>query len=68
MVHLNVFNPILKPVTCDEGVVGAVTELVPVTTLHAAVPTIGEFADKVAEDEQTVCVIPALATVGTPSL
>ena len=64
MVQVNVFTPVLNPVTPLVGLVGVVTTPVPAVTVHAPVPTTGAFAAKVAVAEQIVWSAPAAATVG----
>ena len=60
-LHKNVFVPVLKALTCEEGLFVEVTFPVPVITDHIPVPMDGFVADKVAVVEQTVCVLPAKA-------
>ena len=43
IVQTKEFAPILKPVTCDTGLPGAVTEPLPAITVQIPVPTVGEF-------------------------
>ena len=54
IVHTNVFDPTIKPVTPEVGSVGVVTVADPVMTVHAPVPTVGELPASVAVVEQTV--------------
>ena len=54
MVQVNVFTPVLNPVTPLVGLVGVVTVAVPAVTVHVPVPTTGVFANKVAVGEQIV--------------
>ena len=64
MVHLNVFTPILNPVTPDVGDVGVVTAPEPAITVHAPVPVTGVFPANVEDDEHSVWSAPAVAVVG----
>ena len=54
MVQVNVFTPVVKPVTPEVGLVGVVTVAVPAVTVHNPVPTVGVFAAKVAVGLQIV--------------
>ena len=47
IVQVNVFTPVVKPVTPDVGLVGVVTVAVPAVTVQTPVPIIGVFAAKV---------------------
>ena len=64
IVHAKEFVPLLKPVTCDDGLLTLVTLPVPVITVHAPLPDVGLFAASVAVDAQTVCEVPAFDTEG----
>ena len=64
IVQVNVFTPVVKPVTPLVGLVGVVTTPVPAVTVHAPVPTVGVFAANVAVLEQIVWSMPALLVVG----
>ena len=68
IVHWKTFVPGDKPVTLEFGEDGVVMAPPPDTRLHNPVPIPGVFPDKVADEEQTVCVVPALDTVGLESL
>ncbi len=54
IVHTNVFAPTDKLVTPEVGELGVVTVELPAITVHAPVPTLGEFPASVAVVEQTV--------------
>jgi hypothetical protein len=69
IVHLNVFTPIVKPVTPDVGEVGVVTVAPPVITVHAPVPIVAVFAASVATAvAHTNWSGPAAEVVGIASL
>ncbi len=67
IVQANTFVPKPKPVIVVFGNVGLVIVPKPETKVHNPVPTVGVFADINAFGLviQSVCVLPALATVGT---
>jgi len=54
IVHIKIFDPVLKPETPELYVPGEVTVAPPVTILHEPVPTAGLFARSVPEFEQMV--------------
>ena len=54
MVHTNVFNPVVIPVTPELGLVGVVTVPVPANTVQTPVPITGVLAAKVADGAQIV--------------
>ncbi len=66
IVHAKTFVPKPKPVMVVFSKVGFVIAPLPETNVHKPVPTIGVFAAIVVEGEeiQSVCVVPAFATVG----
>src|SRR5436309_1238547 len=66
-VQTNVLAPTLRFVTPEVGSAGVVTLPVPVSTVHAPVPTDGAFAANVAVAAQTVPSGPAFADVGDAS-
>src|SRR5258707_768712 len=66
-VQTKVFAPTERAVTPDVGSPGVVTFAVPVITIHAPVPTVGELPARVAVVEQTVSSGPAFAVVGGAS-
>ena len=47
IVQVNVFTPVVKPVTPDVGEPGVVTVAVPAVTVQTPVPITGVFAAKV---------------------
>src|SRR5258707_8980420 len=67
IVQTNVFAPLDSPVTPDVGFPGAVTDALPVITVHAPVPTVGVFPARVAVGPHTVWSGPAFAVVGASS-
>jgi hypothetical protein len=66
MVHWKIFVPKPNPVIVVFGEVGLVIVPLPKTNVHKPVPTVGVLADIKAFGLviQSVCVVPALATVG----
>ena len=54
IVQLNVFTPVVNPVTPDVGEPGVVTVAVPAVTVQTPVPIIGVFAASVAVALQIV--------------
>ena len=54
IVQVNVFTPVVKPVTPLVGFVGVVTVAVPAVTVQIPVPITGVFAAKVAVALQIV--------------
>ena len=62
---MNVFTPVVNPVTPLVGLEGVVTVAVPAVTVQSPVPTVGVFAAKVAVAAQIVWSTPALDTVGS---
>jgi hypothetical protein len=67
IVHTKTFAPVLRPVTVELFEDGVVTVAPPLETLQEPVPTDGELADNVTEEEQTVWLEPALEIVGGAS-
>ena len=61
---MNVFTPVVNPLTPLVGLVGVVTVAVPAVTVQSPVPTVGVFPAKVAVAAQIVWSVPALDTVG----
>ena len=64
IVQVNVFTPVVKPVTPLVGLAGVVTAPVPAVTVQSPVPTVGVFAAKVEVGEQIVWSAPAADVVG----
>ena len=54
IVHTNVLEPTLNPVTPDVGSLGVVTVALPAITVHVPDPTVGVLPARVAVVEQTV--------------
>ena len=54
IVQVNVFTPVINPLTPELGSAGFVTVAVPAVTVHAPVPTSAVFAASVAVGEQIV--------------
>ena len=52
-VNIKIFTPKLNPVTAEVGDDGFVGTPVPDTSVHNPVPTVGTFALKVVDEEQT---------------
>lgn len=64
IVHWKTLVPAASPTTPELGELGVVIDPLPEIKFHKPVPITGVFPAKFADDEQTVCVIPALETVG----
>lgn len=64
IVHWKIFVPGDKPVTPEVANVGVVIAPPPEINVHKPLPTAGVLPAKVADEEQTVCVVPALEIVG----
>ena len=54
IVHLKVTEPVIKPVTVEEGELGEVMVPIPKTLVHNPIPVEGVFPASVAEEAQTV--------------
>ena len=54
IVHTNLFAPITRPVTPDNGFPGVVTTALPVITVHNPLPAVGVFPASVAVEEHAV--------------
>jgi len=68
IIHSNRFEPMLRPVTPDEGSDGIVTVALPEITAHVPVPIAGVLPASVAVVAHTVWSDPASAVVGGADL
>jgi hypothetical protein len=64
IVHWKTFGPAPNPLTAELGNAALAIIPLPLTSVHTPVPTIGVFPLRVALVPQTLCAIPASATVG----
>ena len=64
IVQVNVFTPVVNPVTPLVGLAGVITTPLPAVTVQTPVPTVGVLAASVAVGLQIVWSVPAFDVVG----